>query len=107
MRTGDTRLAGLLDEGRVLTHPFITGEIALGSLKQRRLVLDALADLPQARIADDGEVLHFIESNGLAGTGIGYIDAHLLAAVRLEAGSTILTRDKRLARVALRLGLAA
>jgi predicted nucleic acid-binding protein len=105
LRTGDAQLAALLNDGRVLAHPFITGEIALGSLRQRRLVLEALADLPQARVANHGEVLHFIERNALAGTGIGYVDAHLLASARLDSGTTILTRDRRLAEAAFRLGL--
>lgn len=35
----------------------------------------------------------------------GYIDAHLLAAVRLSAGAMLWTRDKSLRRVASTLGL--
>lgn len=107
LRSCDPTLVTLLQAGAVLAHPFVTGEIALGSLKQRRVVLDAFKDLPQIRVANDDEVLHFIEQNNLAGTGIGYIDVHLLASARLEAGTAILTRDKRLHATARRLGLAA
>jgi len=39
--------------------------------------------------------------------GIGYVDAHLLAAARLTAGSKLWTRDRRLQAVAAQLGLAA
>ncbi|HYD07391.1 MAG TPA: VapC toxin family PIN domain ribonuclease, partial [Reyranella sp.] len=84
----------------------VVGEIALGSLKQRGMVLNALSNLPQAPVASDREVLFFIDENNLAGTGIGYVDAHLLASVRLEAGTAILTRDGRLLAAATRLGLA-
>ena len=106
LRRGDEALAMLLDGSEVLAHPFVTGEIALGNLRKRNAVLSALADLPQARLATDDEVLHFIEQNGLAGLGIGHVDAHLLASTRLTAGAALWTRDKRLQGVALRLRLA-
>jgi predicted nucleic acid-binding protein len=107
LRVGNSRLAALLQAGDVLAHPFVIGEIALGNLKQRQTVLGALANLPQAPVANDSEVLHFVDRQGLAGTGLGYIDAHLLASARLAAGTAILTHDKRLRTEALRLGLAA
>jgi predicted nucleic acid-binding protein len=107
LRGGDDGVARLLEAGRVLAHPFVTGELALGHLRQRREILAALHDLPQAIAATDAEVLHFIEACALAGTGIGYVDAHLVAAVRLTAGSALWTRDRRLTEVAERLGVAA
>lgn len=106
LRAGDKSLSALLDAGRVLAHPFVVGELALGILRQRDIILDALSDLPQARVATDKEVLHLIDQNALSGLGIGYVDAHLLAAVRLTAGSVLWTRDKRLHRVADRLKVA-
>jgi predicted nucleic acid-binding protein len=106
LRTGDKSLSNLLDAGRVLAHPFVTGELALGNLRQRAIILDALSDLPQAKVATDTEVRHFIDGHALFGRGIGYVDAHLLAAVRLTAGAALWTRDKRLQKVADRLKLA-
>jgi predicted nucleic acid-binding protein len=107
LRTGDAALARLLDQGEVLGHPFVIGELALGNLRQREVVLDALGNLPQATVATDSEVLRFIADHGLAGRGIGYVDAHLLAAVRLTSAALLWTRDKRLLAAARRLGLAA
>lgn len=107
LRSGDSMLAQLLETGKVLAHAFVTGEIALGALRQRRLVLDALRDLPQAVAATEQEVLHFIDRHELFGTGIGYVDAHLLAAAQLTPGAALWTRDKRLLRLAGRLALAA
>ena len=107
LRASDSRLVALLQVGQVLAHPFVTGEIALGNLNQRRAVLGALANLPQATVARDDEVLHFIDRNGLAGTGLGYVDAHLLTSAQLVAGTAILTRDKRLRAAAIRLSLSA
>lgn len=106
LRTNDKSLSTLLDAGRVLAHPFVTGELALGNLRQRTIILDALSDLPQAKVATDGEVRHFIDAHALFGRGIGYVDAHLLATVRLTAGAALWTRDKRLRGVADRLKLA-
>jgi len=90
----------------IFTHPFVIGEIALGNLRQRRVVLKALLQLPQATVATDDEALHFIDSNALFGRGIGYVDVHLLAAVRLTPGTRLWTNDKRLHAVAAVLGLA-
>jgi predicted nucleic acid-binding protein len=107
LRAGEEALAELLDAGQALAHPFVIGELALGHLRQRESVLDALQKLPQAVVASDREVWQFIERNALFGLGIGYVDAHLLAAVRLTAGAGLWTHDKRLSGVAERLGLAA
>ncbi|MFZ2973540.1 MAG: type II toxin-antitoxin system VapC family toxin [Ferribacterium limneticum] len=105
LRQRDERLSKLLNQGQVLAHPFVIGELALGSLQNRTAILGALQDLPQAPVATEGEVLSFIEQNALYGIGIGYIDAHLLAAVRLSPGATLWTRDKRLLAAATSLGL--
>jgi predicted nucleic acid-binding protein len=106
-RRVDKVLVGLLEAGSVFIHPFIVGEIALGHLRNRREVLDALRGLPQSTIAAPDEVLYFIERSGLAGRGVGYVDVHLLAAVQLAGRATFWTRDKQLLAVARQLGLAA
>jgi len=105
LRHGEVELMRLLNAGQVLTHRFVIGEMALGNLQNRKLVLSTMQNLPQANAASDEEVLHFIESHALFGTGIGYIDAHLLAAVRLSPGALLWTRDKRLLAESVRLGL--
>jgi len=107
LRSTDDVLAHLLDIGQVVVHPFIVGELALGSLHKRDLILQTLQDLQQAEVATEQEVLHFIARHALFGRGIGYVDAHLLAGVRLTAGISLWTRDKRLLAVAEQLGMAA
>lgn len=96
----------MLQAGRVISHTFIIGELALECLKNRNTILDSLKDLPQAVVATDTEVMRFIDENTLFGKGIGFIDAHLLAAARLTPGSRLWTRDKRLLTVAATLNLA-
>jgi predicted nucleic acid-binding protein len=107
LRSGSAILTQLLGDGEVLGHPFVIGELALGNLRQRNAFLSDLRDLPQATVAEDQEVLRLIDREALFGRGIGYVDAHLLAAVRLTVGSKLWTRDRRLQAVAAQLGLAA
>jgi predicted nucleic acid-binding protein len=85
LRAGDRALASLLDAGMVLTHPFVVGELSLCNLRHRESVMNALSGLPRASGATDAEVLHFIDHHTLFGRGVGYVDVHLLAAVRLTA----------------------
>ena len=106
LRAGNKTLTALLNAGIVLAHPFVIGELALGNVRQREIVLEALSDLPQACLATEAEVLHFIDRHALFGCGIGYIDAHLLAAVQLTAGAELWTNDRRLRGVAIQLGVA-
>jgi predicted nucleic acid-binding protein len=107
LKSSDPVLADLLGKGQILSHSFVTGELALGSLRQRRTVLEALRDLPQATVASDDEVMMLIEREYLYGLGIGFVDAHLVAAVRLTRGALLWTRDRRLRQAATRLGLSA
>lgn len=106
-RHGDNTLVNLLSAGQVYAHPFVMGELALGNLRQRDAILDTLNNMPRAKIATDEEVLAFINQSKLYGLGIGYIDSHLLASVRLTPGTLLWTFDKRLRVVASQFGLLA
>ena len=107
LRAGNERLSTLLVAGQVLSHPFVFGELALGNLVRRTEVVATMQDLPQIRLATEAEVLHAIANRHWYAQGIGYTDAHLLAAVLLTPGSSLWTRDKRLHAAASRLGVAA
>lgn len=106
-RRPDERLLHLLSAEGVLCHPMIVGELACGMIPRRAATLADLRDLPAARHATDEEVIAFIEARGLSGSGIGFLDAHLLAAATITPGTRIWTRDVRLDRAATRLGLRA
>ena len=105
-RRGDEKLVSLLEDRQVLGHPWVTGELALGSASRRDELTRLLGDLPQAPVATDVEVLSMIDRRQLGGRGIGYVDAHLLASAMLAVGAQLWTRDKRLLPVArnLRVG---
>ena len=107
LRSADERLAGLLDAGKVLGHPFVIGELALGNLRSREATLRDLSDLPQAPVAEDEHVLDLVNRLRLFGRGIGYVDAHLLAAVRLAPEAKLWTADRPVQAVAAEFGLAA
>ena len=107
LHQSDPGLVELLNAGQVLGHRFVTGELALGSLRNRDRILEALQGLPQANVANEEEVLHFIARHALFGLGIGYVDAHLLTAVKLSPGALLWARDKHLLTASTRLGLSA
>lgn len=98
-RDGNDELATLLNDGRVLCHPLIVGELACENLKDRAVILSFLQLLPMSIEAEHEEVLSFIENNRLMGKGIGYVDAHLIASAVLT-GIPIWTLDKKLAQAA-------
>jgi len=102
LRKGDARLKTFLGAGQVVIHPFVLGELALGNLRQRNAVLSSLRGLPHAVLARNEEVMDFIERHALAGLGIGFVDAHLLASARLTS-AFLWTRDKRLLAAAVKL----
>ena len=106
LRASDNALAALLDAGMVLAHPFVIGELALAGLRPRESVLNSLSDLPMPASPQTRRFLHFIDRHTLFGCGIGYVDAHLLAAVQLTPGAVLWTKDKRLHDVAAERGLA-
>ena len=105
LRRGGIGLEPLLNEGHVVCHPFIVGELACGNLKNRAELLSLLQALPVATPADHKEVMQFIESHSLMGKGLGYIDMHLLASAILSR-VPLWTLDKRLKQVSLELGVA-
>lgn len=99
LRDRNSELACLLNDGRVLCHPFIVGELACGNLKDRTAILNFLQLLPMGIEAEHEEVLLFIENRHLMGKGIGYIDVHLIASAILT-GVPLWTLDKKLSQVA-------
>jgi hypothetical protein len=106
LRVRDSSLDRLLQADGVAMHPFVLGEIALGYLNPRHDVLNFLRRLPAAEVAENKEVVEFIDRYQLFGTGLGYVDVHLLTGAALSF-CAVWTRDKRLCAVAEKLGIAA
>jgi len=85
-------------------HPFVAGELACGSLKDRAVILSDLHALAPARLASNAEVLRLIEDRRLWGRGLGWIDVHLLASALLS-NCWFWTLDVKLAKAAAELGV--
>jgi predicted nucleic acid-binding protein len=98
-RRGHSGLIEHLEEGAVLCHPFVVGELACGNIKKRSEILNLLQALPEATVADQDEVLHLLQEWRLFGRGLGWVDAHLLASARLSHCS-LWTLDKSLEKAA-------
>ncbi len=101
-RSGNSKLEKLLNDGDVLCHHFIIGELACGNIKNRKEILSLLSALPTAIMGGHQEILRFIEIKKLMGKGLGYIDVHLLAAAFLS-NAALWSLDKRLNAITLEL----
>ncbi len=99
LRYGNDYLEGLLNKGTVSCHPFIIGELACGSIRNRNEILSLLQSLPMTRIVEHDEVLKFIENRKLVSKGLGYVDIHLLASAILS-DSLMWSLDKKLNKTA-------
>jgi predicted nucleic acid-binding protein len=105
LRRADARLATLLANADVCVHPMVIGELALGSLRDRRNVLSLLDELPALSVATHTEVRHLVEAHALFGHGLSLVDAHLLAGLKISPGTGLWTRDRRLRTAAADLGV--
>ena len=99
----DKQLSGLLEDGAVIIHPAVIGELSCGTLKNRTDVLSNLKLLPSAVEASHEECLGFIENHKLFGKGLSYFDVQLLTS-SLLSDAAILTRDKGLGNLSERIG---
>jgi predicted nucleic acid-binding protein len=96
----------LLGQGRIVLHAFVLGELLLNGLPPRSQFVSNLHDLPDAPVASVNEVAAFIGWAKLAGTGVGYVDTHLLVSAKLVSDGSVLTLDGNLHKQAERLGVA-
>ncbi len=103
-RETSSHLSKLLLDEAVACHPFIIGELACGNIKNRKEILILLKALPQVQVAEENEILQFIEHKKLMGLGIGLIDVHLLASSLLTS-LPLWTTDKRLRTTASKLNI--
>ena len=104
-RRGDLQMTALLDRGDVIMHPFVLGELVLGNVPKIAQMIVDLRALPKAIVASTDEILEFISDRRLSGSGIGYVDVHLLAAAALMPETFVWTRDQRLHAAAQSLSL--
>jgi hypothetical protein len=107
-KSANDEIAALLEAGRVVMHPFIVAELALGGLRDRMMTLASLEFLPELPVAELHEVRQLIEVRKLYTHGIGLVDAHLIASlIIVETPTAVWTDDDGLSRIAEKLGFLA
>jgi predicted nucleic acid-binding protein len=104
LRLGNPKLQEMLQEGKVVSHPFIIGELTCGNISNRVEIISLMQSLPMLDIVEHEELLLFIEHNKMMGTGLGFVDVHLMAAAIL-AGIPLWTQDKKLRQACSRLSI--
>ncbi|HYI25623.1 MAG TPA: PIN domain-containing protein [Thermomicrobiales bacterium] len=99
-RSPMTLLVHLLENSRILGHPWITSELALGNLSNRDRILALLESLPQAPVIQPDPLLAWIHETRLSGLGLGLVDAQVLASCVAHSEVELWTRDRRLGSAA-------
>lgn len=107
LRNSDPTVVSMLQAQAIVMHSAVLGEILLGNFRDRRAVFSALKEVPRIQGATDDDVIRLLDLHQLFGSGVGFVDAHLVAACLLTGKTYLWTRDRRLEAVASRLGISA
>lgn len=107
LRSREPVLDVLVQCEQLLMHPYVIGELAMGNLKDRTTFIRRLHQMEMSLRASEDEVAALVEGQRLHGSGLSWIDAHLLASVLLMDEVRLWTRDRRLNAAAERLGISA
>ena len=107
LRSPEAKLQTLLEDDEVITHPLVRLELALGSIADRKKMLNHLSLLVQATVVGTDELFAVVELRRLYRRGIGITDLHLIASALLDRSILIWTRDRRLGEIADELGIRA
>lgn len=103
-REANAKLAMHATQAELVQHPFVTGELMVGNLHPWRATVELLVSLPSAEVMADADMYDFAAMHSLMGTGLGFVDAHLLGSC-VAGGHSLWTRDKRLEAQAERVGV--
>lgn len=105
LHKAEPTLVDLLVRDEVVCHTVVIEELALGSIKDRALLLDSLVQLRGCPLLTQAETLALVDAHQLWGRGLSAVDCHLLGSLLLSPGTRLWTRDKRLRTVAGELGV--
>ena len=94
-------LVALLEDGAVVCHPYIVGEVACGTPPARQTIIGLLSELESVPVATQEELLAIMDARHLYGRGCGFVDMSLLASVLLSEKTLIWTMDKRFELLAI------
>ena len=105
-RGGLSGLQSRLDQGEIMIHPFVIGELLLSGVNRRPVAVAELRQLPLSPMPRAEETEALIMGESLDGRGVGYVDTVLLTAVRLHPGARLWTQDRKLHAVAAGMSVA-
>jgi predicted nucleic acid-binding protein len=71
LRKGDSIMQRLLQQHRIVIHPFVIGEVALGYLRNRDVILQSLWDIPAVRLSPGGKLWTRDKRLGAAAATLG------------------------------------
>jgi hypothetical protein len=92
-------LSALIDEGRVATHSCVIGELCIGNLPERIVMIQYLKSLPQGPEINIEEALGLIEAKGLFGKGLHWNDILIFGSALIQK-IPLWTEDRRLLELA-------
>ncbi len=104
-KSPNSDLVRLLERELVVSHDFVVGEPACGSLKARKVTIGYLQTLISLPVLSVAEIMVLIGSKNLSSRGIGLIDAQLLPSTLTTPETVLWTADKRLGQIAGELGI--
>jgi predicted nucleic acid-binding protein len=95
----------LLDLDEVTGHELVCGELLIGDRGGRRKLLAAYERMYQASTVPHHDIVCFVRERDLHGSGVGWIDIHLLASA-IVGRMQLWTVDQRLTALAKEFGVA-
>jgi len=107
LRAEDPNIGRLVERLELAMHPFVLGELVLGSIANRADTIAFWLDLPTANVVPADDILSLVERRRLFSRGVGYTDVNLLASALLGDDLRLWTRDRRLGALAADLGVLA
>jgi predicted nucleic acid-binding protein len=105
LHKAEPALVDVLARDEVVCHTLVIQELSLGSIKDRRLLLDSLVQLRGCPTLTQAEILALVDAHRLWGQGLSAVDCHLLGSLLLVPGLRLWARDKRLRTIAGELGV--
>ena len=87
-------------------HPYVIGELATGNFPDWMRAIADLRSFSGPLPVSEDDYYGFVFRHKLMGTGIGFVDIHLLATAMSRAECRLWSRDKKLLAQAERLGCA-
>ena len=97
-RAPEQKLIDALENGNVLIHEAIVGELAVGRIPKPKTTMSDLLRLPFAPVVPFLELLTFLQQRKLASKSLSWIDIQLLGSA-LASDAELVTYDIPLGRV--------